>query len=132
MLTQYANNASNNGAEVHFFVLNEQWSAAKIRVHNHSSYGDDLYFVSGSVLDEAGITAAQRRLAEELMDNVAAFARTGKPGPVKGVGEWPLRSVLNAEVVILSSNGSRVAAYWRNDWCTIFMNFMLHRTRPRP
>ncbi|XP_070392711.1 carboxylesterase 3-like [Dermacentor albipictus] len=123
MLTQYANSASHSGAEVRFFVLDEHWSAVKDRVRNHSSYGDDLYFVSGSVLDEAGITAAQRRLAEELMDNVAAFAGTGKPGPVKGVGEWPLRSVLNSEVVILSSNGSRVERYWHKQWCASFMNF---------
>ncbi|KAL3244374.1 hypothetical protein MRX96_047222, partial [Rhipicephalus microplus] len=76
-LTHFASEASKFGAEVRFFVLDEDWSAIKNRVHRHSSYGDDLYFISGSVLDEKGITVAQRRLAEELMDNVAAFAHTG-------------------------------------------------------
>ncbi|KAL1438082.1 hypothetical protein MTO96_048180 [Rhipicephalus appendiculatus] len=128
VLTHYASEASKLGAEVRFFVLDEEWSATKNRVHSHSSYGDDLYFISGSVLNETGITAAQRRLAEELMDNVAAFARTGKPGFVKGVGEWPLRSVESEEVVILSSNGSRVKPYWSKESCAILMSIIKNRS----
>ncbi|XP_077560613.1 acetylcholinesterase-like [Haemaphysalis longicornis] len=76
-LTEYAERATRAGAQVYYFVLNEEPYPTPDRL-NYSSFGDDLLFISGSsAIANGSATQAQRQLSMDLMDNVAAFAKTG-------------------------------------------------------
>lgn len=137
-MAHYATEAAKSGAEVRYFVLDEQWQgpgggpgpddSPGSNARRSSFYSDELRLLSGSLLAGVNITNDQRLLFEELMDNVAAFARSGKPGAVRGVGEWPLRAEMKKEVVFLSSNGSHVQHDWPNAMCTMIVNLILQES----